>query len=284
MARPKKETSVVAVSIPDETLKFELNAEIIAGSLTSNAKELKQNVENELKNYSVDKYIGNPDAAKTDKALLNKVKDAVATKRKEITKKWNEPLDEFLLEMKSLEKTIDEASGSLNKIVLVAEQEEKDQKKKQIEAFFSTLDFSLVTLDRIFDPKWLNKTVKLEKVYTEISEITQKITTELNTLRSLQTEDSEFLQAFYLETLDLNAAIARGNQLKQNRETLKKQAEILQEPPKAEIKIPEQKPTSTNPSSNDGKMTYVLKLYGTAVQLMALRKFIDANGITYEKL
>lgn len=284
MARPKKETTEIVAAIPDESIKFELNAQIIAGSLTSNAKELKQNVEQELKNYTVDKYIGNPDAAKTDKATLNKVKDAVATKRKEITKQWNAPLDEFLNEMKSLEKTIDEASNALNKIVLVADQEEKDQKKKQIEAFYSTLDFKLVTLDRIFDPKWLNKTVKLDKVYSDISDITQKITTELSTLKSMQTDDAEILQAFYLETLDLNATIAKGNELKKNRETLKKQVEILEAKPQVKIEIPQQKTTNTAPVSNNTKMSFTLRLYGTVDQLMALRKYIDANKITYEKL
>ena len=57
---------------------FELSAEIVAGKLTSNAIELKTQIENELQNYSVEKYLNDPEAAATDKAFLNKVKEAVS--------------------------------------------------------------------------------------------------------------------------------------------------------------------------------------------------------------
>ena len=122
--------------------------------------------------------------------------------------------------MKGLEKLVKDASVQLKTITDQAENKEKEEKKKRIEDYFSTLDFTICTLDKIFNPKWLNKTVKMESIMLEIEETTERISSEFATLRSMQNEDSETLQAFYLETLDLNATLQKGNQLKANRERI----------------------------------------------------------------
>ena len=83
---------------------FELVTNIVVGKLTSNAREFSAALENELKNYTVERYLDNPEAAKTDKAYLNKLKEDVAEKRKKASATWNKPLDEFISVMKDLEK------------------------------------------------------------------------------------------------------------------------------------------------------------------------------------
>lgn len=295
-----KKLEIQVIQDEESPNQFELNAEIIAGSLTSNAKELKERIEKELENYSVEKYEQNPELAKSDKALLNKLKDSVANKRKEINNAWNKPLEEFLLEMKSLENSIQNASDKINEIVKESDLKEKQVKREQIENFWKTLDFALVPLEKIFNPKWLNKTTKFESIISEIESITERITTELATLRSMNDEDSEILQSFYLETLDLNSTLAKGNELKANRESIRKQNEEwknqkLQEQAEKTVKalenanlIPQTSTLIQNPEkkiiSNSNEMTFTLKLYGTKEKLIALRKYIDANGIKYEKL
>lgn len=302
MGRPRKlpveaDTQVVAKS--DSGADFELSAKITAGSLTSNAKELRARIEAELQNYSVEKYLNDPESAKKDKAFLNKVKDSIADKRKEVSKAWNSPLDNFLEEMKGLEKSINEASSKLNDIVKEADDKEKNEKRAKIEAYFSTLDFKIVSLDRIFNPKWLNKTTKMDQVMLDIEAITEKITGELATIKSMQTEDSEILQAFYLETLDLNATLQKGNQLRANRKTIqeaeeKAKVEMVQNMAGAtEVKktvvIPEENKAFVQNESKNGVveqplMNFTLRLSGTREQLIALRQYIDKSGIKYEKL
>lgn len=300
MGRPKKQVEnttsnelVKTVSTGSIT-DFELAAEITAGTLKSNAIELRAKIEAELKNYSVEKYIDNPDAAITDKALLNKVKDSVAAKRKEIIAAWNQPLDDFLTEMKALECAVSIASSQINEIVKAAENKEKEAKREQIERYWSTLDFTLVSLDKIFNPKWLNKTYQFKDIMLDVEAITEKITTELSTIKSMAGEDNEILRAFYLDTLDLNATLQRGNQLRNNREILKAEeakkaaentinnlanAGLVES--KEAVKVQQSQPVQ-NPVTN--KMTFTLRLTGTVAQLQALRKYIDDNKITYEKV
>ena len=285
--------------IPEDeiTSTFELNAEITAGTLTSNAKELAEKINNELKNYTVEKYINNPDAAKTDKALLNKVKDAVSAKRKEIQNIWNKPLDEFLTEMKNLEDSISDASGKINEIVKEADAKEKNEKRKKIEDYWSTLDFRYVTLEKIFNPKWLNKTYKIDQVMKDCEEMIERITSELSTIKSMNDEDNDILQSFYLETLDLNATLVKGNQLKANRELLKNtspnetRTEIDKEnqkwvdkklaEPVAEIK--KETPVIA-PTDNDPVMDYNLILHGPKSKLILVRKYMESIGVSYTKV
>ena len=289
-------TDVVEVAKSDvQVSDFELVTDIVVGKLTSNAKEFSAALQNELKNYTVERYLDNPDAAKTDKAYLNKLKDKVAEKRKLATTTWNKPLDEFISIMKNLEKDIDSASGELNNIVNQAVQKEKDEKKAKIVEFWNTLNFTIVPLDRVFNPRWLNKTEKLSSIMEECKAIVEKIINEMNTLKSMQDEDSEILQTFYLETLDLNATLIRGNQLKENRARIKAEEErkaaenkmtemgatvITKEPdlsPKGQVL-----PMSEAPK--EPIATFRLEVTAPASKLKALRKYIDDNGISYKKI
>ena len=73
-----EENTALEVAKSDvEVSDFELVADIVVGKLTSNAKEFSAALENELKKYTVERYLDDPDAAKTDKAYLNKLKEQV---------------------------------------------------------------------------------------------------------------------------------------------------------------------------------------------------------------
>ena len=279
-----------------EVSDFELVTDIVVGKLTSNAKEFSAALEKELQNYTVERYLDNPDAAKTDKAYLNKLLDDVAAKRKTAVATWNKPLEEFTAVMTDLEKKIKSASNELKTITDKAAQQEKDEKKAKIVEFWNTLNFSIVPLDRVFNSKWLNKGEKMTSIMEECQAIVEKINGEMATLKSMQSEDSEILQSFYLETLDLNATLQKGNQLKENRARIKaeeerKAAEMAKLCSRDEsytaaeieghVDIGRKSDVST---VSEPTATFRLEVTGPASKLMALRKFIDANGITYKKI
>ena len=274
---------------------LELVTNIVAGKLTSNAKEYSAALKNEIANYTIERYIDDPEAAKNDKAYLNKLLDEVAEKRKLATTTWNKPLDEFISVMKELETEIKTASNNLKTIVDKADKQVKDEKKAKIVEFWNTLNFTIVPIERVFNSKWLNKGEKMASIMEECKAITEKITTEMNTLKSMQDEDSEVLQSFYLDTLDLNATLQKGNQLKENRARIKAEEER-----KAALAAETKKPVVSDNSEpdlspkgpvipmselpKDPVATFRLEITGPASKLMALRKFIDTNGLTYKKI
>ena len=304
MGRPKKlqievvedETTALEVAKSDvEVSDFELVTDIVVGKLTSNAKEFSAAIDKELQNYTIERYLDNPDAAKTDKAYLNKLLEDVADKRKKATATWNKPLDEFISVMKDLEKKINNASNELKTITDKAIQKEKDEKRTKITEYWNTLNFTIIPLDRVFNSRWLNKTERLPSIMEEIKAIVEKINTEMATLKSMQDEDSETLLSFYLDTLDLNATLQKENQLKENRARIKAEEER-----KAALAAETKKPVVSDnsepdlspkgpiiPMSEQPKepiVTFRLEVTAPASKLMALRKFIDINGITYKKI
>ena len=274
---------------------LELVTNIVAGKLTSNSKEYSAALKNEIANYTIERYIDDPEAAKADKAYLNKLLDEVAEKRKLATATWNKPLDEFISVMKELETEIKTASNSLKTIVDKADQQVKDEKKAKIIEFWNTLNFTIVPIERVFNPKWLNKGEKLTSIFDECKAIVEKIKGEYSTLKSMKDEDAEILLSFYLDTLDLNATLQRGTQLKENRARIKAEEER-----KAALAAETKKPVVSDNSEPDlspkGPIipmskqpkepiaTFRLEITGPASKLMALRKFIDTNGLTYKKI
>ena len=293
------ETTALEVAKSDVKVSdLELVTNIVAGKLTSNAKEYSAALKNEIANYTIERYIDDPDAAKKDKAYLNNLLEEVSQKRILATTTWNKPLEEFTAVMKGLETEIKTASNNLKTIVDKADQQVKDEKKAKIVEFWNTLNFTIVPIERVFNSKWLNKTEKLTSIMEECKAITEKITNEMNTLKSMKDEDSEILQSFYLETLDLNATLAKGNQLKENRARIKaeeerkaavseKQGQLYAEnkedlQKQLDNKFPEQPKQPKQPK--EPIATFRLEVTAPASKLMALRKFIDANGITYKKI
>ena len=293
------ETTALEVAKSDVKVSdLELVTNIVAGKLTSNAKEYSAALKNEIANYTIERYIDDPDAAKKDKAYLNNLLEEVSQKRILATTTWNKPLEEFTAVMKGLETEIKTASNNLKTIVDKADQQVKDEKKAKIVEFWNTLNFTIVPIERVFNPKWLNKTEKLTSIMEECKAITEKITTEMNTLKSMKDEDSDVLQSFYLDTLDLNATLAKGNQLKENRARIKaeeqrKAAEYVERETnlhstETSITVPEsvvkENLTTEKEQPKEPIATFRLEVTAPASKLRALRKFIDDNGITYKKL
>lgn len=307
------EVPVIADTLPENgnvtsIADFALQVNLVAGQLTSNATELKHAVEKELQNYSVERYLGNPDAAKKDKAFLSKAEAAIKEQRIQITKNWNKPLDEFLAEMKSIESIINDGYKQLNNIVKEAENVEKVEKMQAIQDYFEAKKWDLVSLDRIVNNKWLNKSVSLKKVFAELDEKIDQIEGDLTVVIQHATTnnlDVNVVRYMYLESLNLTHVLAECQKLLQLNGKQHDQDTPTQEPAPIE---PEVQPL---PLHQDTPFTACLtfhtwedaakvmnycvqhksvisggltvSLSGTKHDLMAMRQFLNQQGITYTK-
>jgi hypothetical protein len=203
------ETNPLALIIKEKTL----------GILVTNAKDINAYVEEKLKEYSVDNYTGDAKQAAKDKAEINAAIKTLNDRRIALEKEWNMPFAEFkniITETCDMMKT---ASGKLDVIVKAKEEEEKAQKRAQVEEIWNGKKFNLVTLDRVFNPKWLNKTTKLSTLGAEIDTIIKNITGDLASLDAFG-EDTAILKDLYLSTLNLQQTLNKGAELKANRERL----------------------------------------------------------------
>lgn len=269
------------------------------GELVTNAKEIKSFVEARLADYTPENYIGKADEAKKDRAELNKASKELNDKRKDLEKEFMRPFDEFKSVIKETTDAINSASGKLDEIVKAEEEREKALKRDNIELYWSGKKFSLVSLDRVFDQKWLNKTTKLSDVRDEIDKRIETIYADVKTLEGM--EDSDVLKQLYLDTLDIGAALRKGQELKEYRRRLADEAkeradrEARDQIRKQEAEIQEEqaRPVESEnlaaaalgkPVDTDPEMVYTLRFFARKSVLLALRKYMTENGIQYEKI
>ncbi len=190
------------------------------GNLVTNAIDIKAYVINELKNrYSIENYTGDAEKAAKDKAEINNAAKKLNDDRIALEKEWNMPFMEFKNIVTETTDLLKNASQKLDVIVKAKDEEEKTAKKAEIVQIWEGKNFNLVTLEKIFNSKWLNKTYKIANVDADIDMIIKQINGDLASLDAFG-EDTATLKDLYLSTLNLQSTLNKGAELKANRERL----------------------------------------------------------------
>lgn len=198
-----------------------------------NYEEVKAGVEQALAQYKDRVYTAEMvGGAKADRAGLNKLADAIAAKRREVKAWYLEPFQAFEGQCKEVEGMIAAASGEIDTQVKAFEAAEKEAKRADIAAYYEQIAgelLEMVPITAIFNPKWLNKTYRLESAKMEIDATVQRIRDSLETIRTSCGADVAACMDVYLhEGLDLSAAIRKHQQLEKVR-TIESQRTVQQE-------------------------------------------------------
>lgn len=304
MNAPEDKKEVAEIPPP-----LELNLKVVEqniGTLNTNAAQLLERVKERLAFYSTDRYSGeNIAAAKKDKAELNNAAKLLTAERIRIEKEFMKPIETFKATVAETVNLINECSVKIDVIVKEVEQKEKETKKSIIIEYFESLHFSLVDFDRLFNPKWLNKTTKLKDIQDEIQEQIEKIQADLSVLERIGEAEAK---QYYLSTLNLDAALAKADEIKANRERLaaleKAQAaqndQALSEreqidsnaggeedphadgswcPPSPSFSDSAQ--TETLPQEKEEKLQVTFTVIGTANQLVDLEAYMKTAQLRY---
>lgn len=268
-----------------------------------NFEELKTELAERLDHYNnlVVTEDGIKDA-KADRAKLNKLRTAIDSRRKDIKKEYLKPYNEFEGRIKELTLLIDEPIKAIDTQLENYEEQRKAAKMKKIEEAYAEYvpeEYkSILPLPKILDSKWLNATTAMTKVKEDIQAIAKRTGTDMRIIDAVDEEFRTAVKARYISTLDVEAAMAELDRLKEAQEAFKareaekkrreeerlaqeakKTAEAKSEPLAAQ---PEPQPTMEPVQEKQ----YVLRLEFTVSreQAIALRQFIDQNKIDYKKI
>lgn len=216
-----EESSIITeTNISDNSLQLVITEKTL-GKLTTNARQIRDMVKESLPKYDVSNYNDdNIDQAKKDKAALNKAAKALNDKRIELETEFNKPFEEFKQVVNEAVQLIKQCSCKIDDVVKANDQISRDRKMQDVRNLYKTLD-SPVIIDKIFDSRWLNKSVTLHKVEEEMTKRISEINSQVDYLRNLANDDAatfEALKAQYLITLDLNRTLDYFNQLKLQKE------------------------------------------------------------------
>jgi len=187
--------------------EFSVKPYSVPDAIDFNYEELKQELVKRTEMYKTMVYTEDQiKEAKADRANLNKAKKALNDERIRVQKIYMKPFDDFKMKVDDLIKTIDGAASVIDKQVKAYEDQEKKKKEARIQELFKTLGFQpCVTIEKIWDPRWLNKSVSMKQIEQEMNDRKYKVSTDLLTLESMP--DKEIAVNYYKTSLDLNDAI-----------------------------------------------------------------------------
>lgn len=273
-----------------------------------NYEEVKAGVEKALEQYKNRAYTPQTiTGAKADRAALNKLAEAMAVKRREMKSRYLEPYTAFETQCKEIEGMIGQVSGQIDAQVKEYENAEKEAKRKEIANYYSEAGAQIVDqvpVDAIFNPKWLNKTYRMESIKAEIDATVARILENMETIRSSCGQDvAACLETYLHGGLDLAAAIRKHQQLEkvraaeaqrvaqQEQQALPQKLADLRssltgEPaPGAEATPPAgSAPEEAAPPPAERPYMDFRVYYESRAQLMSLRNYMMNTGIQYGRV
>ncbi|MEI8087243.1 MAG: DUF1351 domain-containing protein [Paludibacter sp.] len=281
-------TEIKKIDIQEKDLELVVSEKTL-GSLTTNAKQIKALVESALPNYDIANYNeNNIDLAKKDKAMLNNASKVLNTKRIEFEKEFLKPFGEFKEVVAETIKLISDCTSKIDVVVKQSEQIAKDQKRNEIKKYWETKQFSLVSFEKIFDEKWLNKASKEKDIFKEIDTKISKINDDLVTLEAIG-QDVELLKSIYLGDLDLNKTIQYANTLKANKAKVQ-QTETAPAPTPTQAPVEQPKtvaytaPEIPTQQTESTTLTRAFKVTASRDLIIELGNFMNQKGIIFEKI
>ena len=265
-----------------------------------NYAAVKQWLEDGLSAYKGRVYTEDTVAeAKKDRASLNKLADAIDTKRKEMKAMYLEPYALFEAQAKELTAMVKDQSAEIDAQVKAFENFRKQEKLEQIKAeLYEPLIGNLATLvpyEKLHEVKWLNVTANLSTVAEELARKIERITKGLTAIDSLDLESDIAVQVkdVFLKRFDLAEAIDEKDRLIRQKAELER-IKAEQSAPKveqpAEVKYTpseSETPAAAQPvyeETEEKIHTLTFRIHVTSAQLKALGDFMRANGIQPERV
>lgn len=215
---------------------MELKIEQVAvpEKIAFNYEELKKELSDKVKVYETlvytDDQIKN---AKADRADLNRLKKALNDERIRREKEYMQPFNVFKAQIDEIIGIIDKPVALIDKQIKEYEEQQKAEKKKKIEEFFSAYPHpEWLKLSQIWEDRWLNASVSLKRAQEEIDGHVDNIEQDIATLSELPEFAFEAIET-YKTTLDLNKSIAEGHRLSEIQKRKAEQERIKAEQEKA---------------------------------------------------
>lgn len=287
----------------------------IPKNITFNYEELKQELTDKVSMYESLVYTDeNIKEAKADRANLNKLKKALNDERIRREKEYMQPFNDFKSKINEIISIIDKPVQLIDKQIKTYDEKLKADKENEIMEYWkSEVDADHIpdgmTIDAIFDTKWLNASVSMKVVKEAINTAVDKFKTDMETLSNLPEFGFE-AQQVYINTLDINKALAEGQRMakiakaKAEKERLEKEKAEEEKRVKAEVEAKKQeefippvvdeefdsKAFSTNNNTEDSveeaatKEWVSFKCLLSIEDAQALGEFLKNRNIKFEQI
>ena len=274
-----------------------------------NYEELKQEITTRANDYKNLVYTDeNIKEAKSDRANLNKFIKVLDAKRKDVKKMMLEPYTEFEGQVKELIGIIGEANNNIDSQVKAYEQKKRDEKLVKVQEIYDGIFgdsdlLSILTWDRVFKPTYLNATTTLKSIKAEMTELLERVTSELDIINNDDGEYQFEMKEAYLKNFSMTDALTVKQKFEENARRkaeyeAKRQAEIEErkERERAEaervasagkeqtnenVEIAAAKTVNAVEKVTEQLITLDFRVKATAAQLEGLKNYLKSNNIEF---
>lgn len=264
-----------------------------------NNEELKAEISEKMQEYKSLVFTAETiQDAKKDRAKLNKLRTAFEDERKKVKNRCMKPYEKFERQVEELTALIDEPIQLIDSQIKEVEENRKAQKRKEIEELFSGIGFqTFVTLEKIWDEKWLNVSVPMSRIEEQMKTRMYQIGNDVMTIKNLPEFSFEALEV-YKKSLDLTMAIQEGQRLseiqkrkaayeeEQRRKAAEEAAKLQRasSPKKSAVVKKKQDMKKPEEMAEPKIMKLDFRVWGTEEQIMGLRQYLIDNKIKFGKV
>ena len=276
-------------------MELRLNEYQLPAPITFNYEELKAELEEKVSMYMNLVYTNEQiKEAKADRAKLNSLKKALNDERIRMEKEYLIPFNTFKAQVNEIIGIIDKPVKLIDKQVKEFEEKQKQEKREQIAEYFVAVAGTLpITLNQIFNERWLNTSFSMKSVQSEIDSRLEQVKKDLATLSDLPEFGFEATEV-YKTTLDVNIALNEGRRLS---EMAKRKAEERaraeeQERLAAEATLPDEKEVVNLPDDDKQGVTYQkpvptkqwvkFQAFLTTAEALELKAFFEERHIEFK--
>ena len=285
-------------------MELRVNEVVIPEKISFNYEELKAELTEKVAFYETLVYTDDQvKDAKADRATLNKLKKTLNDERIRREKEYMQPFNEFKAQVNEIIGIIDKPIAVIDKRVKEFEDQKKANKQNAIEELFATIGFqNFVTLEKIWDPKWLNASVSMKSIEEQMRSRMYQIGDDVLTLHNLPEFGFEATEV-YKQTLDINKAIKEAQRMaeiakakaeaaakkKAAEESRKAEEERKAKEIKEEQTVPhEQAVTPQEPvqsaDSTQERMVVRFEVLLTTEDAYALKEFFKSRSIEFKAI
>lgn len=239
-------------------------------------------------------------AAKQDRADLNKLREAIEAKRKEVKKACMAPYTEFEGRVKELVQLVDAPIAAIDGQLKEYEEKRRADKRAEIAAIYEETVGELkgiLPFERLWRDEWYNTAWSMKKIREAIVAAEGKVASDLEVLSTVESEFAEAVRLKYLEALDLNAALAERARLQeraaklreyeeQRRRAAEAEAANVPEAERAEAAAKDAGQAEAAPAMGAEETVYLLRFECqlTRSQAMELSAWLKDRNISYRRI
>lgn len=221
--------------------------------ITNNFEQIKGAVQEVAKSYEIVQYSDDPDdqikQLKSDRATLNKYKDTIDNKRKEIKNICLKPISDMEQQFKELIAILDVPCGSIDTNIKAIEDKQRSDKKKLIMEFYREAAVVLEDSEtanflwkKLYKSEWENKTCTKKKYQDAIREGIKNYMDGMSALNAIQSDFKEEGIREFKESLNLAQAMDMINRLQaQQDEAVERAKKKMQEEQERQIREAEER-------------------------------------------